>query len=103
MATTIIRVAGRARRANVHGETIHREDVVYVPSERQVFRIMDTDNHFCYRRTKGTYGSTLMCTCGFAAGIFQYQNYRHIQESNEGRLLCCIHLIQYGKHADGST
>lgn len=100
---TVVKVLGRAHRANVDGETVERMEDIFVPSEPGVFKQMDTHNHFCYRRGKGKNGATLMCSCGFYAGIFNYEAYRKYYDHPRGRLLCCVHLIQYGTHADGST
>lgn len=102
-APKVIKVYGRAKRANFQGETIEREDIIFVPSERGWFRTIDTYDHFVYRRTRGTSGSTLMCTCGGVAGIFGFEAYRQFQTVNMGRIICCVMQMNTGQHADGST
>lgn len=102
-APKVIRVAGRAKRANLLGETIEREDVIFVPTERYWFRAIETYDHFVYRRTRGTEGSTLMCTCGGIAGIFGYEAYQQFGLPNMGRMICCVTHMQTGRHADGSN
>lgn len=99
----VIRVYGKARRANFQGQTIEREEIIFVPSERGWFRIIDTQDHFCYRRTRGTVGSTLMCTCGSPAAIFGYEAYGQFQSTNMGRIICCIYHMNNKQHADGAT
>jgi hypothetical protein len=99
----VIRVYGKAKRANFQGETIEREDLIFVPSERGWFRTIDTFDHFVYRRTRGTSGSTLMCTCGSAAAIFGFEAYGQFQSTNMGRIVCCITQMNTKQHADGST
>jgi hypothetical protein len=99
----VIRVYGKAKVANLQGETIEREDVIFVPSERGHFRTIDTQDHFVYRRKHGTVGSTLMCTCGSIAGIFGFEAYSQFQSTNMGRLICCVTHMNTGRHADGAT
>lgn len=101
-APKIIRVYGKAKRANFQGETIEREDVIYIRSEGGLFRTIDTQDHFVYRRTRGTVGSTLMCTCGSIAGIFGFEAYRQFQSTNMGRIVCCVSHMNTKQHADGS-
>jgi hypothetical protein len=102
-APKVIRVYGKAKRANFQGETIEREEIIFVPSERGWFRTIETYDHFVYRRTRGTSGSTLMCTCGGIAGIFGWEAYRQFNLPNMGRIICCVSHMNQGQHADGST
>ena len=102
-AAKVIRVYGKAKKANFQGETIYREDEIYVPSEHGRFRTIDTFDHFVYRRTKGTVGSTLMCTCGSPAAIYGFEAYGQFQSINMGRIICCMSLMNNKQHADGST
>lgn len=99
----IIKVMGRAHRANLNGEMIEREDTIFVPSEKSWFRTIDTYDHFVYRRKRGTVGSTLLCSCGSAAAIFNYDAYCQFQSENMGRLVCCISHMQFGRHSDRTT
>jgi hypothetical protein len=101
-APKVIRVYGKAKRANFQGETIEREEVIFVPSERGWFRTIETYDHFVYRRTRGTVGSTLMCSCGSPAAIFGFEAYGQFQSTNMGRIICCISHMNNGVHADGS-
>jgi hypothetical protein len=96
----IIKIAGRAKRANLNGNTIEREEIIYVPSERGWFRIMDTQEHFCYRQNQFL-GPTLMCSCGSTAGLFTFDAYRQFQSTNYGKMVCCVSYIQTRRHADG--
>lgn len=91
---------GRAMRANLSGMTIEREEILFVPSERGWFRILDTQEHFCYRQNQ-FFGPTLMCTCGSVAGLFNYDAYRQFQSTNMGKLVCCVSYIETRRHADG--
>lgn len=101
-APKVIKVYGKARRANLEGQVIEREDVIFVPTERGWFRTIDTFDHFVFRRTAGAVGSTLMCTCGSIAGIFGFEAYGRFQSTNMGRIICCVSHMQAGLHADGS-
>ena len=101
-APKVIRVYGKARRANFQGDTIEREDVIFVRQEGWL-RAIDTQDHFVYRRRKGTVGSVLMCTWGSAAGVFGFEAYRQFQSTNMGRMVCCVTHMNTGKHADGAT
>lgn len=96
----VVKILGKAYRANVDGEMIYRQEDTFIPSEKGWFRQMETENHFCYRRKRGTTGSTLMCTCGGIAGVFNYDAYQKFYDKPRGRLLCCVTLMQTGKHAD---
>lgn len=98
----IIKVAGRARVAFVDGKRVERPDKIFVGSERQWFETVDTYSHFVYKQD-WKMGSTLMCTCGSAAGIYNYEAYRKYYSSYQGRLVCCNSFMQNGVHGDGST
>lgn len=98
----VVKVAGRARRANLDGETIERTELIFVPTERGWFRTLDTHDHFCYYN-RHKFGATLMCSCGSIAGIYNYEAYRQFQSENMGRIICCVSLVENRKHADGST
>jgi hypothetical protein len=98
----VIKVAGRAKRANVDGETVYREEQIFVPSERGWFRILDTYDHFCYYNRR-KFGATLVCSCGSTAGIYNFEAYAQFQSTNMGRIICCTSLVENRKHTDGST
>lgn len=99
----IIKVYGKARRANFEGQMIERQDAIFVKSENGWFRTIDTFDHFVYRRTRGVAGSTLMCTCGSPAAIFGFEAYGRFQSTNMGRIVCCISHMTTKLHADGSS
>lgn len=98
----VIRVYGRAKIAYLDGERIERAEEVFVPTEKAWFYTIDTDNHFVYRQTRKA-GSSLMCTCGGTAGIFQYDAYMQFSSVNRGRIIACITHMNTGRHADGSS
>jgi hypothetical protein len=102
IAPKVIRVYGKARRANFFGETIEREDLIFLQSERAWFRAIDTYDHFVYKVPRNLPGPTIMCTCGSVAGTFQFDAYRQFQSVNMGTLVCCVAHIQNGQHNDGS-
>ncbi len=101
MSIQVIHVHGRARKAYVEGETIYREESIFVPSERAWFPTVDTNDHFVYRQEKRR-GSSLMCTCGSIAGIYLPDVYMRFQSVYRGRMICCNALMQNRKHADGT-
>lgn len=98
----VIKVLGRAKRANLDGLTIEREDEIFVPSYHQWFETLNTYDHFCFRQ-KHKMGATLLCSCGSDAAIFNYEAYRRFDSTYRGQIIACTSLIQYGKHADGSS
>lgn len=101
-APVVVKIAGRARRANVEGETVWREEEIYIPSYRAVFRTLETYDHFVYYQGK-RFGSTTMCTCGATAGIYNPDVYLvRFQSVNKGQVVACNSLMQDGVHADGS-
>jgi hypothetical protein len=101
-APKVIKVYGRAKRANLNGATIEREEQIWIPSERGWFRTLDSYNHFVYRQNF-YYGATLVCTCGGIANVYNFEAYRKFQSTNMGRIVCCASLVETGHHADGST
>lgn len=101
-APVVIRVAGRAKRANVDGETVERQNEIYLPSHKQWFAQLDTYDHFCYRQTH-KFGPTMMCTCGSDAAVFNFEAYSKFQSTYVGEVIACVSLMQFGHHADGST
>lgn len=101
-APVVVKVAGRAKRANFDGETIERQNKIYLPSHKQWFAQLDTYDHFCFRQTHRM-GATLLCTCGSDAAVFNYNAYIRFQSDYIGEVIACTSLIQYGRHSDGST
>lgn len=100
-APSVIRHYGKAVRANLDGMTIYREDLIYVKADHCTYRIIDTQDHFCYEQPLYL-GPTLVCTCGSLAGIYGYEAYQQFQSTNQGRIICCTSLVENGCHADGS-
>jgi hypothetical protein len=102
MSAKVIHVHGRAKVAYDNGATIYREDKIFVPSERAWFQTIDTDSHFVYRQTRRV-GSSLMCSCGSSAGIFNYEAYMKFSSINRGRIVACVTHMNTSKHGDGSS
>jgi hypothetical protein len=98
----IVKVVGRAKIAHLDGLTIERQDRIYVPSHKQWYEQLDTQDHFCFRQ-EHKFGPALLCTCGSGAGVFHYDAYNRFQSSYVGDVVACISLMQYCRHADGST
>ena len=101
-APNVIKIAGRAKRANLDGLTIERADEIFIPSYKQWFRQLDTHNHFCFRQGHRL-GATMLCSCGSDAAIFHFDAYKFFQSTYVGDVIACTSLMQYRKHADGST
>lgn len=101
-APVVIHQYGRPMKARLHnGDVAERKDAIYVPSYNAVYSVLEYDNHFVYYHKQ--IGSTLMCTCGSPAAAFGYSVYRKYCSYMGERVLGCIHHLQTGKHADGST
>lgn len=99
-----IRRHGDANSAQtVDNEWVHRSREMFLPSHQQVYRCLPTSLHFVFREPKpnGRPGSTIFCTCGAPAGIFNVEAYGRFA-SNMGEVVACTYLMQYGVHADGS-
>lgn len=102
-APTVIHQYGRPVKAKLpNGDIIERQDKIYVPSYHAVFPCLDYDSHFVYYYGK-TLGTTMFCTCGSGSGIFGYRAYKKYCSYIGENVIGCIHHLQYGKHADGST
>lgn len=100
-APKVIRVYGKARVAYVRGERVERESEIFIPSYRQWFRTIEEDpTHFSYYN-KRQMGSTMMCTCGSTAGIYNPDVYMRFTSVNRGQIIACTHYMEHGKHSDG--
>lgn len=100
-APKVIRIYNKARIAYVDGETIERQNEIFIPSYRQWYRTIEEDpTHFSYYRRSGL-GSTMMCTCGSPAAIYNYDVYGRFTSVNRGQVIACIHYMEHGRHADG--
>ena len=87
----------------VDGIPVHREGRIYLTSYHQWFPVLNTSMHFCYKDPTVVRGSTILCTCGAAAGVFGREAYRKLTSVNYGNeVISCTHYIQYRSHADGS-
>lgn len=88
----------------ITGEWVSRSKEIFIPSHNQVYPCLPTSMHFVYREPnmEGRRGSTLFCTCGSPAGVFERTAYWRWTEINYGTVVACVELIQQGKHADGS-
>jgi hypothetical protein len=88
----------------ITGEWVSRSSEIYLPSHHQWYPCLPTSMHFVFREPnmEGRRGSTLFCTCGSPAGVFEWTSYRRWTSNNIGTAVCCVEFIQQGKHADGS-
>ncbi len=84
------------------GDRVERQREIFLPSHRQVFPVLQTSMHFCFRDASQPRGSTLFCTCGAAGVIIGYQNYKQLTSYIGNEVIACHHLITYGRHSDGS-
>lgn len=96
----IIKHYGRPMEAVVNGDTVRREDRIFLRSHRAWYETMPYDNHFIYETNN--FGSSVMCTCGATAVVVNYEVYKDLY-SNHGAMLVCSFHMQTGKHADGSS
>ncbi len=104
--TTVIRNHNDPNHAiTLNNEWVNRQDEIYLPSYHKSFPCLQTSMHFVFRdpaEHKRMMSSTLFCTCGSPAAIFDYLAYRKWKSKNEGEMIACIEFIQQGVHADGS-
>lgn len=87
------------------GDEVRRETAIFLKSHEAAYACLPTAMHFCYKDPAASTrrGSTILCTCGAAAGVFSRQAYMKWTSINYGNdVIACTHFIQYGKHADGS-
>lgn len=86
------------------GHEVRREQAIYLKSHEAAYACLPTAMHFCYKDpVEGKRGSTILCTCGAAAGVFgrvAYKKWTSVNYGNE--VIACTNFIQYGVHADGS-
>ena len=102
-APVVIHQYGRQKRARMpNGDVVEREDRIYVRSYKTSFPTLEYDNHFIYY-DETHIGSTIMCTCGSSGAAFAYDAYKKYCSYQGERVLGCVHHLQYGNHADGST
>ena len=98
----VIRGRGTIKRTtNKDGETVERQSSIYLASHQQWYPCLPTDNHFVYK-TKNI-GVSTMCTCGSASVVVGYGQYKKWSSWIGNEVLVCQSLVQYGRHADGSS
>ena len=102
-APVVIHQYGRPMEARLqNGVLVHREDNIYVPTDKSFLPVLPYDSHFIYYNDGYSIGSTLMCTCGSHAEIISYQWYKQYNSFIGNRVLACSSYTRTGKHADGS-
>lgn len=111
--TTVVRVAGQAKKATLFDNTIvHRKEIVEFPMGelRKRVRIAPYYNHFTYVVPNHIQGWMLMCTCGGMAGIVGFRQYKQNASPTSGgddlvpgELLVCLWHTENGVHQDGSS
>lgn len=98
----IVRNLGDLKRAkNVDGETVERQDYIFLPSYGYDVPCLNTDNHFVYKSKR--LGASTLCTCGSPATMIGYEGYKKYVSRPLGlEVLMCHHFFQFGVHNDGS-
>jgi len=85
------------------GHEVRREQAIFLKSHEAAYACLPTAMHFCYKDPQVKKGSTILCTCGAAAGVFGREAYRRWTSLNYGNeVIACQNFIQYGVHSDGS-
>jgi hypothetical protein len=84
------------------GIPVGREKMIFLPSYRQWFPVLQTSMHFCFRDASHARGTTLFCTCGSPGIIVGFEAYRKHSSFIGNEVISCHHYIQYGQHSDGS-
>ena len=103
--STIIRNHNDPNHAiTVTGQYVQREQTIYLSSHHRAYPVLNSSMHFVFKDPSEheRHGSTLVCTCGASAAVFDYSAYRYFQSKNIGEAVACINLIQDHVHADGS-
>jgi hypothetical protein len=103
MPNNIIRRHNDANHAiTLGGIPVEREKMIFLPSYRQWFPVLQTSMHFCFRDASHARGTTLFCTCGAVGIIVGFEAYRKYSSFIGNEVISCHHFIQYGQHSDGS-
>ena len=85
------------------GHKVKREQAIYLKSHEAAYPCLPTYLHFCYKDPTIHRGSTILCTCGAAAGVFGREAYKKWTSINYGNeVIACTEFIQQGKHGDNS-
>lgn len=99
---TQIRVRNDLNRAvTVDGDTVERQESIFVPEQGAFIKCSPMDNHFIYE-TKRPQRWAHMCTCGSPAVIAGSKAYSHLGSPEGQMFVCYIHTIS-NKHLDGSS
>lgn len=84
------------------GHQVIRQEAIYLKSHERAYVCLPTSMHFVYHDPTVIRGSTLLCTCGSAAGVFGYEGYKRWSSFIATEVIACNSFIQGGVHADGS-
>lgn len=84
------------------GHIVTKQEALYLKSHERAYQTLPTSMHFVYHDPTVPRGSTLLCTCGAAAGVFGFEAYKKWCSFIATEIIACTHFIQYGKHADNS-
>lgn len=90
-APAVIRHLGEPQEAQtLHGQTVYRQDKLWVDQWGTLISCTPYDDHFIYESPDKTAGSpTYMCTCGSAAVI--------VGQADGAMFVCMMHATM-GKH-----
>lgn len=98
----VVRNIGDLKRArNVDGETVYRQESIFLRTYGYNVPCLNTDNHFIFKSKR--LGMSTLCTCGSPATLVGYHAYRKYSSYIGNEVLCCHFFFQSGRHADGST
>lgn len=89
-APVVVRHLGDPNKAiTAQGDTVHRQDSIFVDEIGQMIECVPYDNHFIYKNPavteRGDKGPVYLCTCGAVAGLIDD---KEAPEEIQGKFVC---------------